>query len=446
MLKFWKSFFLTSRFYQILGILFLALIIGYFFKPVMQASLIALGVIVLLTILDTIQMYGNRTPNLVEATRITPERFSNGDLNDVTIRIKNNYPFSISIIIIDELPFQFQKRDLSYQTSLNAGEEKNMHYNLRPVERGEYHFGTVNVLTKSRLKLVIRRFQPEAASVVKVYPSFIQMRKFELLAISDRLSEAGIKKIRKIGHQMEFDQIRDYIKGDDYRTINWKATARKTHLMVNQYQDEKSQQVIALVDMGRTMKMPFEGMTLLDYAINTTLVISNIAMLKHDKAGVLTFNNKVRTQIPPQRHKLHLQTIMECLYNQQTGFAEHDLTAVYGMVRRHIHHRSLLMLFTNFESLNSAKREMVILKKLAKDHLVVVVFFENTEIKSLTETITETTEQIYIKAIAEKFIYDKKLIVRELENNGIHAVLTEPGKLTVNTINKYLELKARGAL
>ncbi|MBN2166404.1 MAG: DUF58 domain-containing protein [Marinilabiliaceae bacterium] len=444
MQNFWKSFFVTAWFYRTMGFIILIFVLGYFFQILMLIGLIALVIGVLITLIDIIQLYYSKNNNPIEATRNLPERFSNGDNNDITIIIKNNYTFKISLLLTEELPFQFQIRDFKYKINLLPNEQRVIKYTLKPSERGEYHFGHLNAFVQTPFHLLSRRLKLTNESIVKVYPSFLQMRKFELLAISNRLNEYGIKKIRKIGHHIEFDQIRDYIKGDDYRTINWKATARKSHLMVNQYQDEKSQQVYSLIDMGRTMKMPFEQMSLLDYAINTSLVISNIAMLKHDKAGLITFNHKVCSQIPAQRHQQHLQTILECLYNQKTGFTEHDMSNVYGAIRRQIHQRSLLLLFTNFESLNSAKRQIPVLQKLAKDHLVVVIFFENTEIKNITEKETKTTEDIYIKTIAEKFIYDKKLIVSELERFGIHAVLSEPENLTVNTINKYLELKARG--
>jgi len=304
----------------------------------------------------------------------------------------------------------------------------------------------LNVFITGKLGLLSHKYTFAKDTTVKVYPSFIQMRRYELMAISNRLSEVGVKKIRRIGRHMEFDQIRDYIKGDDIRTINWKATARKGHVMVNQYQDEKSQQVFCVVDMGRTMQMPFNGMTLLDYAINTSLVISNIAMLKHDKAGLITFNNKVRSLIPARMEGHHMQTIMEVLYNQSTGFKEHSIEALYANVKHHIHHRSLLILFTNFESLKSAQREIPMLTRLAANHLLMVVFFENSELKEVINHEASDTEDIYIQAIAEKFIFDKKRIVKELERHGIYAILTDPEKLTVDTMNRYLEFKARGII
>ena len=168
---------------------------------------------------------------------------------------------------------------------------KTISYFLRPVKRGEYSFGAVNVFASSPIGLVSRRYQFSQNKMVPVYPSYIQMRKYELLAISNRLTDTGIKKIRRVGQHTEFERIREYVPGDDYRTINWKASARKSHLMVNNYQDERSQQVYALIDKGRAMQMPFNGMSLLDYAINASLVISNIAIKKSDKAVLITFQH-----------------------------------------------------------------------------------------------------------------------------------------------------------
>jgi uncharacterized protein (DUF58 family) len=312
------------------------------------------------------------------------------------------------------------------------------------VKRGEYSFGGVNAFVNSPIGLLARRFRYSQNKMVPVYPSYIQMRKFELLAISNRLSETGVKKIRRIGHNMEFELIKEYISGDDFRTINWKATARKNHLMVNHYQDERSQQVYSLIDKGRVMQMPFDGMSLLDYAINATLVISNIAIKKSDKAGLMTFQDKVGVLVPASRNSNQMGKILEVLYKQKTAFRETDFSIVYNHIRKKISQRSLLILYTNFESMYGLHRQLPFLKGLTNLHLVVVVFFENTEMKSLLENPAEDLRGVYHKAIAEKISLEKKLIVKELTKNGIQAVLTTPQNLTVDTINKYLELKSRG--
>jgi uncharacterized protein (DUF58 family) len=260
------------------------------------------------------------------------------------------------------------------------------------------------------------------------------------------LTDIGIKKIRRVGHNTEFDQIKEYVAGDDPRTVNWKATARRSRLMVNTYQDEKSQQVYSIVDMGRVMKMPFEGMTLLDYAINASLVISNIAMLKYDKAGIISFSHRIHGTLKAERKGLQMMHVLEMLYNAKTGYQESDYGKLYTHVKRNITQRSLLLLYTNFETLAGMQRQLTYFRRLAKDHLLVVIFFENTELRTFLDRDPETVQEIYYQTIAEKFSYEKKLIVRELGLYGIHAVFTAPENLTVNTINKYLELKARGLI
>jgi uncharacterized protein (DUF58 family) len=393
---------------------------------------------------DILLLY--RTRKGLQGSRVTPEKLSNGDENEIRLHLQNFYPFSATLNIIDEIPHQFQRRDLNFELKLEPSESKVIKYYLRPVKRGEYSFGAMNVFVSSWIGFLSRRFRFSGDALVPVYPSYIQMRKYELLAISNRLTEAGIKKIRRIGQNMEFELIKEYVSGDDFRTINWKATARKNHLMVNHFQDERSQQVYSLIDKGRVMQMPFNGLSLLDYAINASLVISNIAIKKSDKAGLLTFQNKIGSMVVASRQSKQMANIMEVLYNQKTAYRESDFFTLYSHIRRKITQRSLLLLFTNFESIYGLQRQLPYLKSLNSQHLLVVIFFENTEMKSLLSQPAGNLREVYYKAIAEKFSFDKKLIVKELLRHGIQALLTTPEDLTVNTINKYLELKARGMI
>ncbi|GAB3818036.1 DUF58 domain-containing protein [Pontibacter rugosus] len=417
---------------------------GFFMPLLLLFAKVALGVLVLLALLDFLLLYNNRQGMF--ASRSMQEKLSNGSDNDVYLYLENKYNFPVKTEVIDELPFQFQKRDSLFKTAVAKGRTQVIHYTLRPTKRGSYLFGAINVYAMSPLQLVKRRFRFAQDQEVPVYPSFVQMRQYELMAISNRLQEFGVKKVRRIGHSSEFEQIRPYVAGDDQRTINWKASARKADLMVNSYQDEKSQQVYCLIDKGRVMQMPFEGLSLLDYAINASLVISNIALKKQDKAGIITFSNKISNLLPAQRKSDQIRRIMELLYNQRTKYQETDYERLYATVRSKIKQRSLLLLFTNFETLNGAQRQLPYLRALAKHHLLVVIFFENTELHALLEKPANNTAEVYTKAIAQKFDFDKRQIVKQLQQHGIHAILTPPKQLTVNTINKYLELKSRGLI
>ena len=443
-MKLFRGLYVNNRLFVVAGGLVAAFIVTFVVASPVWIPQVAFYLFLAILLTDLILLF--RVRRGMNGHRISADRLSNGDENDIRIHLENFYSFSISLRVFDEIPHQFQRRDLEFNISMLPGENKVIQYQLRPVKRGEYSFGAVNVIASSPLKLFARRFRFSADKMVPVYPSYLQMRKYELLAISNRLVDVGIKKIRKIGQNQEFELIKEYVSGDDIRTINWKATARKSRLMVNQFQDERSQQVYSLIDKGRVMQMPFEGLSLLDYAINACLVISNIAVKKFDKAGLITFQDKIGSLLPASRKNNQMALIQETLYHQKTAYRESDFSRLHLQIRTKITQRSLLLLFTNFESLYAMERQLPYLKSLAQRHLLVVIFFENTELKSLLDAHADTVREIYHKAIAEKFSYDKKLIVKELNRHGIQTILTSPQQLTVNTINKYLELKARNLI
>ncbi len=436
-----KSFYPNKIVYYILGGASLLFFLSYFFPMLFKLGWLTLLLLLLALLTDSILLFGIRKG--FHAERLLPERFSIGDENKVVLQLHNQYVFLTRVSVIDEMPIQFQEREWMRKEQVPAGESREISYMLRPLTRGEYVFHDINVYVHGPLQLVKRRYVFPAEKKVKVYPSFIQMRRYQLLAVSNRLQDAGVKRIRKVGHSMEFEQIKEYVRGDDYRTINWKATARKEGLMVNTYTDERSQQVYCLINKGRVMKMPFNGMTLLDYAINASLVLSNVALVKQDRAGLITFAEQLDNFLPADKKPTQMNLVLETLYKQQTRFLEPDYEKLFSLIRQRISNRSLLVLFTNFESLEGLQREMPALKKIARYHLLLVVFFENTELRTLTEKPAHTLEDIYIRTIAEKFTYEKKLMVKELHMNGIPSILTTPENLTVNTINKYLELKTR---
>ncbi|WP_109300332.1 DUF58 domain-containing protein [Aquimarina sp. AU474] len=444
MKTFLKSLYLKKLFFTAFFSIAVLFVVSYFFENLLSVSKLLLTILLVALIFDILLLYRNKLG--IQGYRSLPEKLSNGDENVIEILVTNRYRFTNTIRIIDEIPIQFQHRNFAINSKLKPSEQKTFTYNLRPTLRGEYHFGNLNIFTSSPIGLIERKQQFSTAAMVPSYPSFLQLKKYDFIAFTNRLKLYGLKKIRRIGNTLEFEQIKDYVSGDDIRNINWKATAKRNHLMVNQYQDEKSQPIYSVVDTGRVMKMPFNELSLLDYAINATLVISNIAIKKQDKAGMFTFSRKVENMVAAQRRKSQMNLILETLYNVDTDFSESDFARLYVDIKRNITHRSLLLLYTNFETLDGLHRQLPYLQAIAKTHLLVVIFFENTELESLLDKPAVSTKQIFEKTIAEKFVYEKKMIVNELNKHGIHCILTAPEDLTINTINKYLEIKARGLL
>ena len=217
----------------------------------------------------------------------------------------------------------------------------------------------------------------------------------------------GIKKLRRLGHSYEFEEIKQYVSGDDYRSINWKASGRSNSLMVNQYEDERAQQIYSVIDRSRAMRMPFHGMSLLDYAINTALVISNIALLKSDKAGLLTFADKFQTFIKAERSRHQLKKILDALYAQKEEISEANYELLYHAARNYMKGRSLVFLYSNFESMQALERVLPILRRVNRLHLLVVIFFQNAEIEDFTKAPVRSLEDIYDQTIAEKFLSEK---------------------------------------
>lgn len=439
-----RTVFLTSRFFFLSGVVASLFIIAFIVGLSSLLPQLLFGISLATVLADILLLY--RVRKGCYGYREVPDKLSNGDYNEITIHIENTYAFNVRLEVNDEIPFQFQQRDFRLTCSVRSGESRVLKYSLRPVKRGEYSFGALNIFVRSPLGFICRRFRFSKDKLVAVYPSYLQMRKYELHAISNRLMETGIKKIRRIGQNMEFELIKEYVSGDDFRSINWKATARKNSLMVNHYQDERSQQVYSIIDKGRVMQMPFHGMTLLDYAINASLVISNIAIQKFDKAGVITFQDKIGSMLPAGRTSNQMGKILETLYKQKTAFRESDFATLQYLIRTKITQRSLLLVYTNFESMYGLQRQLPYLKSLAKHHLLVIIFFENTEVSGLLLRPATNLRQIYQKGIAAQMMLDKKKMMKELQRHGIHSVLTDPAHLTVNTINKYLELKSRGLI
>jgi uncharacterized protein (DUF58 family) len=442
--------YLTNRFFLLFGSVAALFALSYGLGFLFPVAVAAFALLLALAVADVVLLFGKNAG--VEASRHLPKMLSLGDPNKVTLELKNPTARALKATLIEEVPFQFQKRDFEKKVELPSGGELSLAYELTPVTRGEYKFGLINVFVENvptsflPFGLVQRRFRLGKPANVPVYPSVVQMKKYELLAFNRTSTQAGLRKIRRIGHSYEFDQIKNYVRGDDYRSLNWKATGRLHRLMVNQYEDERSQQVYSVIDKSRAMKMPFGGLSLLDYAINTSLAMSNIVLKKYDKAGLITFSDKLGSTIKADRRANQLNSILHALYNEQERPGEANFELLYHVARKLVNGRSLLLLYTNFESMFALDRALPLLRRVNNLHLLVVIFFENTEIEDFVKQEVKTVEGIYTQTVARKFLAEKAAMAHKLRQHGIQAVLTRPEDLSMNTVNKYLELKARGLI
>lgn len=418
--------------------------VAYAIPSIAFIAHVALASLFGLTMLDILLVFSNRKP--LEVRRNVQDRLNLGDENEVALTVTNLGAQPINFTMIEGYPKEMQDRSTELKGTLLGDSEKTFIYNFTPKARGTFEFGDVFIIIRSMFFMASRRIDIPLSQSIDVYPSVLQMKKYELLVFQQQKTSMGIKKIRRLGNNSEFEQIKSYVQGDEIRTINWKATSRRNELMVNQYQEEKSQSIYCILDKSRNMQMEFDNLSMLDYSINSALVFSNIALRKGDRAGLITYSDKIGTMLAADKSTGQMRRIQEALFNQKTHYKEGNYEVLYNSIRRTIKQRSLLMLFTNFETEFSMRRALPMLRRLNQKHVLVVVFFQNSELQELAYKPSKSIQEVYQSTVAERMISLKSKMARELRQNGIQTVLTLPEDLSINTINKYLELKAKGAL
>lgn len=440
----WRAVYLRNRFFYGLGMLVLLYALAFAWLPLLMVAHVALAGLCGFVGLDLALLFVRGRPCGLQ--RELPRLLSLGDDNAIRLMLQNNTNQTWRFQLVDELPFQLQIRDFTRQGLVQPGANVALAYSIRPLRRGVYRFGQLHVFLHSAIGFAERRVSFDAGCEVPVYPSLIQMKRFELLAIANVSRGQGLRKIRRIGHSYEFEQIKTYVAGDDRRAINWKATSKRSSLMVNQYEDERSQQIYCAIDTGRSMKLPFSGMSLMDYAVNASLVLCNVALRKHDRAGLVCFDKTVHTAVLAERKRTQLPRLLEALYRLEENRFEADYDLFYRAFARLNPARSLLVLFSNFESDYALQRAMPVLQRLQRRHVLLLVLFENTELTAAAAEPAADVEGIYRRTIAAGFLHQKKQMALRASRAGIQTILTRPEDLTIHTVNKYLELKARGMI
>ena len=436
------NFYLTSRFYIFFGLCILVFVLAFSYPILLTLAWGCIALLVVLVFFEFCVLWN--VSSSISASRSIHSKLSLGDIQTVNYTLNNTSRLKLTFELTDELPAQLQHRGYVKIGSVQPEQIISVPFTLRPTERGSYQFGALHIfISMFHLALIQRKVTMDISEKVSVYPSFIQMKKYEMQVFSQTATLAGIRRVREIGENDEFEHIRNYAQGDNIKSINWRATSRRNELMVNQFENSKSQMVYCIVDKGRSMKMPFENLTLLDYAINTTLVLSNIILRKYDKAGLITFSDKIGSILRADSQQHQLQKISKLLFSQKTDFNESNFELLYHTLQSQVTRRSILLFFTNFEVPYEMRRNLKYLRSLNQKHLLVLIMFVNTELESAQFNPTRKMKDIYYKTFAQKAIMEKAKIADELRANGIQVIFTKPEDLSINMVNKYLEIKAK---
>jgi uncharacterized protein (DUF58 family) len=444
MINLLRNLYLHRRFFIVFGAVIVLFVAAFPVPDLFPVAKTVLVFFIAALLLDGVLIFNSKLK--FECRRFLPKIMSLGNENSTSITVENLSGMPVNVSMVNELPFQLQERDVEKTFKIIGYEKLKFEKSIRPLSRGAYDFGKVILYVSSNISLIQRRISYDLEEMVPVYPSLIDVKKYELKAAGSALNSYGIKKMRRLGHSYEFEQVSQYNTGDDFQSINWKATSRVNQLMVNKYTDEKAQPVYCFIDKSRHMKMPFNGLTLLDYAINASLIITNTALKREDKAGLLTFSDQIETFIKADNRRNQLNLILSRLYKETEAKIEANYELLFSSIRKQISGRSLIFFFANFDSIYALERVLPVLRKINKLHLLVVIVFENEELENYHLSPASNVLDIYNQTIAHKFADEKRQVVGELKQYGIQLIYTKPEDLTLNTLNKYLELKARGMI
>jgi uncharacterized protein (DUF58 family) len=373
-------------------------------------------------------------------------KLSLGADNEVRLVLRNEGAGEVRLRARDDCPEDLQPSLRESRLRIAAGAEGEMRYRVRPTRRGDYAFGDVAVRASSELGLCeVQRSLP-AGRPVKVYPNLQDVRKFEVLVRHSSLRQAGIRRTRMRGVGTEFESLRDHVPDDEHRRIDWKATARRGKLTSREYEQERSQNIVVMIDAGRMMSAELERMSKLDHAINAALMLTYVGGLRGDNVGVLAFSDDVEVFLPPRKGKAHLSRIVEALYRIESKLCEPDYAAAFGHLSRRLRKRSLVVLFTDLIDVQASRLLLAYLAGLTPRHLPLCVAIADPIISRMAAQTPASAEDVYEKAAAEQVLGERQVALATLRRSGAIAIDVPPERLSPEVINTYLALKAEGRL
>lgn len=364
-----------------------------------------------------------------------------GASNPVTLTLNNKSHFPLYLQIRDEMPHPFEFDHKLIQTDLAPGTTDAAHYHITPLERGLYQFGALNIRFSTNWKLVTLQRRYALEEEVKVYPNITDTKKHKLLAKRQQLSQMGLHTMKFKGGGMAFESLRNYVPGDELRHMDWKASARRGRLITRQYQLERGQNLMVLLDVGRTMASRGEDLSKLDHAVNAAMLLSYVAVQQEDRVGMMAFADEVMSYLPLGKGEAQQQKVMDMLYALQPQQVESDYRRVFleGAIR--LRKRSLIVLLTDLIDPDSSARLIAHILPLVRKHLVLCVALSDYEWLDLIDRVPQDAREVYQQSVAISMIEDRKMALAKLSSYGVLTLDATPKDLSVAVVNRYLKLK-----
>lgn len=393
----------------------------------------------LLLVIDFIITPGRKS---FEVSRQCDEKFSLGAENEVVIRVRNNSRYLLNMEFRDTIPPFFKVKASKVKIKAVPHYDCEGGYHAVPEKRGEFVFGNIFYRYNGVLRLCSKSGKSETSGTYNVYPNLRDLRRFGLAALKKSQLEHGMKRSRAYGIGTEFESLKEYNEGDDYRKINWLATARASKLIVNTYEPEKNQHVYILLDSSRVMNSEINFIKKLDYAINSSFLLADIAIKKGDNTGLLVFDSSVRRFVKTGKGMGHFELIADNLYNIEENLVSADYKGALVYLNEHHKRRSLLCIFTELFNADEALSLAAALKNIARRHIPLVITIKDMRLYDIASGSIKDTSDVFLKSASLKLIEEREKIRRIFSDSGIAALDVPPDKLSVEVVNKYLAMKS----
>jgi uncharacterized protein (DUF58 family) len=385
---------------------------------------------------------------LLTVSRRTQEVFSIGQPNPVTVELRSRTRRRLRVELTCELFEHASAAELPIRLTLRGRARDVARFRVVPRRRGAFLLGDLLVRYQSPLGLWKKQVRFPAYQPIRVYPDVQSVRTWELLARQDR-QHSLMRTTRRLGGESEFEQLRDYSRDDEFRSIDWKATARRGKLTARQYQLESNQNLMFVLDAGRLMTGETAGLSLFDHSLNATLMLAHVASRAADRVGLLSFAEDLQAFVPPSAGGKAVQKLIQASYALQPELVESDPERAFGLLNLRVRARSLVILFTQVIDERAAEELVRVTRGLFPRHLPLIVLFRDVEVHALLEGPSRaalTDVDLYTRGAAAELISWREQLIRTLKNQGALILDVDPSDLTPALINRYLEIKARHLL
>ena len=382
---------------------------------------------------------------LVQVERAAPEVMSLKRRNQVRLFVRSSSRRKLSIRIRDDLFEGAVAADLPLQIALEPRSSRNATYHVEPSQRGAFELGDHNVRYASPLGLWQRQLRLRARSVVKVYPDLRQIQIFDQLARESRELE-WVRSSKRKGGETEFARLREYVAGDEYRAVDWKATARRQKLTVREYQLESNQNILFMLDGGRMMTGIDSGLSRFDHALNATLMLGHVAARGGDRVGVLGFDEAVRAFVAPTSGPQAVRRLIQATYDLYPRFVDADYDAAFGYLGQRLRARALVVIFSHVFDSSVARTLLKRVNAVRQRHLPLVVMFRDRDVEALLDPSANNHADHFTKAAAAEVLRFQKSVMRDMVRAGALLLETDATSLTGKLVSRYLEIKARNQL